>query len=108
MPKLTFKFKLSLVKGMSPTTVRINNSYLQDEALANTESATEPYVYEGEITAVTFLETITFSVFGAGTPFLVGSCNLSLDGKNMFDKDQPMKVHNGARFHFYKEKVKLP
>lgn len=108
MPKLTFKFKLTLVKGMRPTTVRINNAYLQDEALDKTESATEPNVYEGEITATTFLETVTFSVFGVGTPFLAGACNVSLDGKNMFDKDQPLKVYEGGRFHFYKENVKLP
>lgn len=108
MPKLTFKFKLALVKGMRPTTVRVNNSYLKDEALAATESPTEPNVYEGEITATTFLDTVAFSVYGVGTPFLAGTCNLSLGGKNMFDKDQALKVHEGARFHFYKEKVKLP
>lgn len=108
MPKLTFKFKLKLVNGMRPTTVRVNNSYLRDDELADTESPTEPNVYEGEIIATTFLDTVSFSVYGVGTPFLAGTCNLSFNGKNMFDKDQPLKVLEGARFRFYKEKVQIP
>jgi len=108
MAKLTFKYKLKLVKGMRPTTFRINSSYLQDEELAKSESATEPATYEGEITATTFLESVTVSVFGVGTPFLNGTFNVSLNGKNLFDKDQTLDVNKKGRFRFYKKETKLP
>jgi hypothetical protein len=108
MSELTFKFRITIVNGMRPTSFRIDDSQISKKELEDMKSPTESNVFEGEIIITPILRTVSVSLLGVGEPHLAGSFNLSYEGKKFFEEDQKFIVKTNRKFRFYKEKVKIP
>ncbi|WP_299121981.1 hypothetical protein [uncultured Tenacibaculum sp.] len=108
MPKLKFKFKITLIQGMRVTTFRINSKRLKNSEIEAFQSPSNPNEYEGEIETICIKDTVIVSVWGVGIPFLQGSFNITQNGNKLFSEDQKLSVKSKGRFRFYKVEVKLP